>query len=295
LNFVAIDVETANAKLSSICQVGIATFQNGILVDSWVSLINPEDDFDRTNVAIHGINAARVRNAPIWRTVLPQITARLSERIVVSHTPFDRVAIAQACELIGEPLCACVWLDSARVVRRAWSRFARAGYGLTNIARHFEISYQAHDALEDAKCAGLVVLRAVAETGISIEEWLIRVEKPIRHDGTEGFTKLSANPDGELYGEVVVFTGNLSIPRSEAAAVAAAAGCCVEAGVTKKTTMLVVGDQDLSKLNGKTKSSKHLKVEELISSGQPIRILPESDFMRMAAVRTQNAYAAKGH
>jgi DNA polymerase-3 subunit epsilon len=58
-----------------------------------------------------------------------------------------------------------------------------------------------------------------------------------------------------------------------------ALGAAVEAGVTKHTTLLVVGDQDLSKLAGHTKSSKHRKAEELIAIGRPIRILAESDFM----------------
>ena len=53
--------------------------------------------------------------------------------------------------------------------------------------------------------------------------------------------------------------------------------------VTKHTTMLVVGDQDLRRLAGHEKSSKHMKAEELIAKGQPIRILGESDFMRIVA------------
>jgi DNA polymerase-3 subunit epsilon len=55
----------------------------------------------------------------------------------------------------------------------------------------------------------------------------------------------------------------------------------VEPGVTKKTTLLVVGDQDIDKLNGQDKSSKHRKAEQLIESGQPLRILGEADFMSM--------------
>ena len=35
MNFIAIDVETANADYSSICQIGIAEFQNGKVVDKW--------------------------------------------------------------------------------------------------------------------------------------------------------------------------------------------------------------------------------------------------------------------
>jgi DNA polymerase-3 subunit epsilon len=48
--------------------------------------------------------------------------------------------------------------------------------------------------------------------------------------------------------------------------------------VTKKTTLLVVGDQDIKKLGGNEKSSKHRKAEELIQQGHAIRILCESDF-----------------
>jgi DNA polymerase-3 subunit epsilon len=64
---------------------------------------------------------------------------------------------------------------------------------------------------------------------------------------------------------------------------AAQLGCAVGTGVTKKTTLLVVGDQDLAKLAGHEKSSKHRKAEELIAAGAKIRILRESDFQTLCA------------
>jgi DNA polymerase-3 subunit epsilon len=76
-----------------------------------------------------------------------------------------------------------------------------------------------------------------------------------------------------------VFTGSLEIPRRSAAVMAHDAGAAVEPSVTKETTLLVVGDQDLEKLNGQDKSSKHRKAEQLIEAGQNIRILCEADFM----------------
>jgi DNA polymerase-3 subunit epsilon len=84
-----------------------------------------------------------------------------------------------------------------------------------------------------------------------------------------------------LFGEVLVFTGALVIPRREASILASNIGCKVAGKVTKKTTLLVVGDQDVSKLAGKVKSSNHLKAEELILLGQGIRILKESDFQEL--------------
>lgn len=74
------------------------------------------------------------------------------------------------------------------------------------------------------------------------------------------------------------------MPRREAADRAAEAGADVLPGVTKKTTLLVVGDQDIAKLNGQEKSSKRMKAEALIAAGQPIRIIGETDFMALSAI-----------
>ena len=285
MDFVVIDLETANADLSSICQVGIASFEGGNMVDAWESFVNQQDYFSPINISIHGIDEFRVKDAPTWSEVFPQVVSRLEEKIVVSHTPFDRLALARACDRSDLAEFGCTWLDSARVVRRAWPQFSRSGYGLSNVAACFGIDYKAHDALEDARCAGLLLLRAVAETGLSPEQWLTRVTQPI-HQPSEGHqqgNKRGGNPDGELFGEVLVFTGALTIPRGEAAGLAAAAGCRVDDGVTKHTTMLVVGDQDLRRLAGHDKSSKLRKAEQLIGEGQQIRIIGESDFKRIVS------------
>lgn len=58
------------------------------------------------------------------------------------------------------------------------------------------------------------------------------------------------------------------------------------ASVNKKTTLLVVGDQDIRKLAGHKKSSKHRKAESLILVGQHLRILSESDFANLLALNT---------
>lgn len=146
--------------------------------------------------------------------------------------------------------------------------------------------FEHHDALEDAKAAGHVLLAASAETGLDIEGWLKRVNQPI--DPTSISTiapiKRDGNPEGALYGEVMVFTGVLEMPRREAADMASKIGCQVETGVTQKTTMLIVGDQDVSKLAGHEKSSKHRKAEQLISKGVPIRIIRETDFKEIVAL-----------
>jgi DNA polymerase-3 subunit epsilon len=289
-SFVVIDVETANPRLSSICQIGVASFRGGVLEHSWESFVNPEDYFDPMNVSIHGIDEKRVESAPTWPAVYPRADRLLAGSVVVSHTPFDHSAVCRACEKYALPLNEYQWLDSARVARRAWPMFSRSGYGLSSAAEHFSISYKAHDALEDARCAGEILLRAIAETGLDVGQWVERAKQPITGSLAHSITR-DGNPEGPLHGEVLVFTGALSMPRAEAADAASVAGCQVASGVTKRTTLLVVGDQDISKLAGHEKSSKHRKAEELIAKGQRIRIIGETDFRHLCGLEVRRANA----
>lgn len=276
--FVAIDFETANADLASICQVGVVTFEGRKVTECWGSLVNPKDYFDWINVEIHGINEHAVRNAPSFPEIYDPLASRLRNQIVVSHTSFDRTALAQALSKHRLPEFDCNWLDSARVVRRTWAQWAWSGYGLGNICSELGIEFKAHDAVEDARAAGEVLLHAINTSGIGLDSWFTRVRQPVDL-GSAGPIAMKGNSVGPLAGEEIVFTGTLALPRREVAALAAKAGCDVAANIRKSTTLLVVGDQDIRKLAGQETSIKHRKAEELIAKGQAIRILRESDFV----------------
>lgn len=288
MDFVAIDIETANADMSSICQIGIAEFRDGQLFETWTTYIDPQDDFDEINMMIHGITPEMVQGYPNFTQAHEPLYKYLSKKIVVCHTHFDRSAIHQAAYSHGIILPDCEWLDSAKIARRTWLELSQnGGYGLANIAKFIGYKFKHHDALEDACASGHIVLKAIETTGIPLTDWVIRSKKPLYLNSlTQHEVKRVGNQDGLLFGEVIVFTGSLIMPRAQAADMAAQIGCQVDAGVTKKTTLLVVGDQDIKILAGKEKSSKHIKAEELIKKGQNIRILMESDFL--ALIKNQN-------
>lgn len=279
-SFVAIDVETANADMASICQIGAAVFERGTIVSQWSSFVDPGDYFDPVNVSIHGITEDDVRGAPLFSAACADLSAIVAGRVVVTHTHFDRVALSQACLRHGGTLTDCEWLDSACVARRAWEDVARSGYGLAALAKRCGINFKHHDALQDAVAAGSILLKAIAESGQDLEWWKKRVRAPISAESNGRFAR-PGNPDGPLFGETIVFTGSLSMPRKDAVAQAVDIGCTVADTVNKKVTMLVVGDQDIVKLAGHVKSSKHRKAEALIAAGQRIRILRESDFLAL--------------
>jgi DNA polymerase-3 subunit epsilon len=282
MDFVAVDVETANPDLASICQIGIVTFAGGVVVSSWQSLVNPKSYFDDMNVSIHGITHAMVQGEPTFAELSDTVRGLIGGKVVASHMAFDRVAIHRAIEKVGVNQIECTWLDTARVARRAWASCAERGYGLRAVADHLGIQFRHHDAQEDARTAGEVLVRAIRESGLSLDDWLSRVERPIAGgDHRSSRVARDGNPDGPLAGEVIVFTGALSMPRKQAAELAAQAGCDVSDNVNKHVTILVLGDQDIRKLDGYEKSSKHRKAEYFIGKGLSIRIIGEDDFGKL--------------
>jgi len=286
MDFIALDVETANADIASVCQIGVVAFDHGRVKDSWQTLVNPEDDFDVFNISIHGIDQSAVSRAPTFPQIYESVRKWLTDSVVASHTPFDRVAIERVVEKYDLEQVACAWLDTARVARRAWPQFAQRGYGLANVAGYLGISFVPHNAEEDARAAGELLVRAIEETGTPVHEWRERVRRPINPFGAaRSAVVMNGNPEGNLYGENVVFTGKLTIPRALAAQMAADAGCKVEDSVCENTSLLVVGDQDIRRLAGYEKSSKRRKAERLIAQGLPIRILGESDFRCLVGLK----------
>jgi DNA polymerase-3 subunit epsilon len=280
-NFIALDVETANANMASICSIGLVHFRSGDVARRLTILVNPEGEFDPINMSIHGIGPEHVKDAKTLREILPVISSALAAVVVVHHTHFDRVALCQAAAKHGLPDFTCRWIDSARVARRAWSRFAKSGYGLANLASEFGIDFQHHDACEDARVAGLILLKAIAETGIPVDGWFAKLD-----EHASGRISRAGDPNGPLVGDTVAFTGQLTtMTRSQAADLAAAAGMEVGSGVTRETSILVVGDQDISVLAGHLKSAKHRKAEQLISEGAVLRIICETDFKLMVGAK----------
>ena len=289
MKYYALDVETANPSISSICQIGIAKFDDGKIVEKYNELLNPEDYFDPFNVEIHGITESKVLKAKKFPEVYKNILTKITGNVVIHHMPFDKTAIGQACQKYGLPKLECQWLDSAKVARRTWSDISQKGYSLSNICNMLRIEFKHHDALEDAIAAGTIIQFAIEKSGIDLESWIYRSKERINEGSPKQHLNVhfEGNSEGPLWGETIVFTGSLSITRDEAARIAANAGCNVTNNINPKCTILVLGQQDIEKLAGKSKSTKQIKAEELIREGFPIQIISEDDFVQLVEARNK--------
>ncbi len=294
-SFVTIDVETANYDMSSICQIGMCKYKDGKIIARYNQLINPQCEFDFYNVKIHGITAEMVADKPTFKDVCFYVDSFIDGDFVISHTKFDQNSIEKA--FYEQGLCTdWQWLDSTLIVRRLFLEYAYKGYGLKNICDDWGYDFKHHDAFEDAKACGFIILKSMEKSGKSFDE-IVQLHNKDKHMRTrqdkelarqfaqdkksEQAKKPEVNKDGDFYGMEICFTGSLSMPRSDAVNLACENGFLVRTKVTKNLTHLVVGNQDLSQLVGHDKSSKHRKAEDMIENGADIRIMQESDFLAL--------------
>ena len=175
LTFNAIDVETANSDPSSICQIGIVRVRCGVIKGQLSVLVNPEAPFSEFNVRIHGIDDIAVRDSNTLPFLESRLRRLLEGTVLVSHTSFDRRALDGAMERYGLRPIRARWMDSAMVARRAWPQRYRRRWSLSLIAGDLGIDFRHHDAAEDARAAGEIVLHACRHTGVDIDGWLDRV------------------------------------------------------------------------------------------------------------------------
>ena len=278
-SFVALDVETANPNYASICAIGAARFDDGVVVDQLYQLIDPRDLFGSMNVRIHGIRATDVSGQPVFPEVAPELETFVNGSVVVHHGHFDRNAIARASERWQLPPPNWDWLDSAQTARRAWPQFAQSGYGLANVCQTIGYEFQHHNALDDAKAAGEVVLAASRRLGVESLAALAHAcgQTPVLVQPREWQRGLWPEHDQRLGGEVIVFASDVDPLRSERMSESIRLhGGEILRKLSPRVTLLVVSDQALRTNRASARSSQHRRAEQWIAAGRRVRILSES-------------------
>lgn len=85
-DFAAIDFETANEQLSSVCSVGVVVVRDGKMVDRFYSLIQPEPNYYcYGNSQIHGLTADDTDKAPVFSDVWKLIEPLIEGLPLVAH------------------------------------------------------------------------------------------------------------------------------------------------------------------------------------------------------------------
>lgn len=302
LDYTAIDFETANSYRGSPCAVGLVKVRDGVVVDERHWLIRPPEQadwFDPFNVYLHGITPEMVADKPRWHYVLPAILDFVGDDVVVAHNAgFDIGVLRYACAVDGIEWPAMRFLCTLVLARRA---FALPSYRLPFVTDKCGFTLtDHHDPLADARAvvgiikhlADLQGVEDLAEIGSRLKVRIGQMEAGVYKGsvctatGNNGLVSAEVDPDadpeGHLYGRVVVFTGALmSMTRQLAWDEVCRAGGVPEKNTTKRTNVLVLGDFNPASLRpGATFSGKARKAFELQDKGQDIELMTEDDFLR---------------
>ncbi|AGY81099.1 exonuclease domain-containing protein [Carnobacterium inhibens] len=305
LDFVAIDFETANQYRASACSVGLVKFIDGKVVDTFYSLINPESEFDFYNMQLHGITPEMVEYSPNYLQISHIIKEFKKELPLVAHyAPFDMGVIKDSNERYNITDFNANYFDSYYLSRRFITSIS---YKLNHLAELLEIKFSHHNALEDAKACGELIIHIAKQNSFLTVEAILEYASYTKFGIIDGFTgsgfrKKSSKRDKSysiqdiidsidsstiqenhiFFNRHACFTGKLnSMERKEAMKLFATCGGIPEKGVTLKTNLLIMGDQNLTVVGDSGKSSKIKKAEKLLAEGKDIQLLGENEFLRM--------------
>lgn len=157
MNFTALDFETANAKRTSICSVGLAIVDNGRIVETIHQLIKPIPNyFDYQNIAIHGIRPSDVADAPSFEEYWPEMQRKIRGPLVAHNASFDMSVLRYILDYINTPYPIIDYYCTLVMTRIVW-RHLRS-HKLNQLASLIGFEFNHHNAEEDAKACAMLVL-----------------------------------------------------------------------------------------------------------------------------------------
>lgn len=216
------DVEYANSKNKSICQIGIMCedFETGEPVYPELNLyINPEDGFDNNCIRIHGITADKVKDEPTFPEVWKTIEKYFTNAVVVGHNvaSSDLDSLVKNLSRYNLDIPELYYICTYDIARNFIPKYLISNYQLSTLCDYFEVDIDnEHDAFDDA-CACADLFKAL------IDSYYFEPEDFVKKYDTVTITLQSAYIDSsvlrrsisEFYGTIRGFTLDNEISEEE--------------------------------------------------------------------------------
>lgn len=158
--YVVVDIETTGGSLPyhRITELGAVKMRNGIIIDRYQTLVNPERFISREIQQLTGISNEMVKDAPKFAEVMDAFDEFTKDAIFVAHNVSFDYGFIQAefgkCDrrFVRPFICTKVGMKK--------NYPGLESYSLKNLTSHFQISLETHHrALCDAEAAaGLLIL-----------------------------------------------------------------------------------------------------------------------------------------
>ena len=154
------DFETATGKRTSACSLALVMIQNSEIVGQYYTLINPQTEFSRFNIAIHHITPQMVQTAPTFAEIWPEI-AQFYQRdhlIIAHNAPFDNGVLKACVSEAGFEVPQFLSIDTVKTSKKFFPEWP--SHSLDACCRNLGIDLDHHhDALEDSRACANILLK----------------------------------------------------------------------------------------------------------------------------------------
>lgn len=163
------DVEFANSKNKSICQIGLVCedYETGDPYYPEQNIyVNPSDGFDAMCVKVHGITADKVKDKPPFPQVWADIEQYFTNTVVIGHNvaTSDLDALTKNLTRHNIDIPELYYICTLDLAKKFVPSFAIENYRLGTLCAYFDIDIDSeHDAFDDA-CANADLFKALVET-----------------------------------------------------------------------------------------------------------------------------------
>ncbi|MDR2513774.1 MAG: exonuclease [Christensenellaceae bacterium] len=284
-SYVVLDLETTglDPRWDSIIEIAAVRVQDGKITDQFQTLVNPGFEVDNFIIELTGITNEMLSSAPSVEDVLPRFVEFVGDSVVIGHNVnFDVNFIYDDCKRIMSVPFANDFIDTMRVSRRLYKEYSN--HTLSDLLERFSIGGNVeHRALSDVlkTNACYVYMKDYASSHdiefASLYPLKGGVSAKNIQTGETEFDESTA-----VYNKLFVFTGALErMTRKEAMQIVVDMGGKVADNVTKKTSYLVLGNNDYCTTIKDGKSTKQKKAEQFKLSGLDIETISEDIFYEM--------------
>lgn len=294
-DYTIIDLETTglSSQYDSIIEVGAIKIRNNQISGTYQQLINPGFEISDFITDLTGISNEMLEGMPSIEEKIDEVIDFISDDIVVGHNVnFDINFIYDNLYRIKNKEFSNSYIDTMRFSRKLHKELRH--HRLADMADLYNIEdNNAHRALGDCYTTLSLFenLRATAleqfETFEDFSNSFRKKHKKYNPAYKQDYRQLQSettdfDETNPLYGKVCVFTGTLEkMTRVKAAQLVVNCGGIVENGITKKTNILILGNNDYCKSIKDGKSAKQKKAEQYIKQGNDLIIVPEDAFYNM--------------
>lgn len=157
--YAVVDLEaTGTGTDAKIIQIGIVLVENGEIIDSYATDINPYELLDDHIKNLTGITDQQLSQAPDFGQVASTIYDMIGDAIFVAHNvKFDANLLAEALFFEGYELLT-PRVDTVELSQLFFPTFEK--YSLGNLAEHLELGLdQAHTAISDAMATARLLIK----------------------------------------------------------------------------------------------------------------------------------------